>query len=604
MACVREAIDRCGETFGKELGVEEEEIDIIGITSEKQGDENSRNQLNGKVEEEEKILNYEELLSSKSEEEINQANHCSDKNHSCEAEKNATEIKDKLESNISTTSDSDVNSLKAELTRIDNYTCNDCSSNSSASSSTKSSRRSSISSTDNSKKQNEKQETFVNESGIMGQYSQLSDYEDDDFKSSEPYERFFFESDYLALKDNKHYCLLLQTLVALEAQRIQAIKDLDQLCEEEAKALDDPIEFVEKLQNNEPLDLPAAQNVTKLPNIPWEVYASSIGSLENLSAHPNTRATANHVEKVPQLPSNFANDSASENISPSNRGSEMIFSVSAENNILEESGHSSKLRTFNQPWTTEEQTRLEKLLQIYPQEEVESKRWEKIAKALGNRTPKQVASRTQKYFIKLARAGLPIPGRVPNVPKAGSRLNRRSNHYSTIGFRNSTFFPSYQPRVYMDDNNDDDDDDSSVGFSDDISCLSDDEVIPEELRQTNEYKELLQLKNIKRRKLHHVDQQQQQTSTVHSGYMCDGCGVSPITGPRWHCQDCPDNKSVDFCSFCIEKGIPESRSHSRHHRLELVSKDSCFFVDGDYVGMSGSTTGYNYLDPNFLPAAN
>ena len=36
------------------------------------------------------------------------------------------------------------------------------------------------------------------------------------------------------------------------------------------------------------------------------------------------------------------------------------------------------------------QAKLERLLQIYPQEEVESKRWEKIAKALGNRTTKQV----------------------------------------------------------------------------------------------------------------------------------------------------------------------------------------------------------------------
>ena len=38
------------------------------------------------------------------------------------------------------------------------------------------------------------------------------------------------------------------------------------------------------------------------------------------------------------------------------------------------------------------QAKLEKLLQIYPQEEVESKRWEKIAAALGNRTYKQVCS--------------------------------------------------------------------------------------------------------------------------------------------------------------------------------------------------------------------
>lgn len=67
----------------------------------------------------------------------------------------------------------------------------------------------------------------------------------------------------------------------------------------------------------------------------------------------------------------------------------------------------SKPRTFNQLWTPEEQViyadnfvhvwssvvlkaKLEELLELYPPEEVESRRWEKIASALGNRTVKQV----------------------------------------------------------------------------------------------------------------------------------------------------------------------------------------------------------------------
>ena len=48
-------------------------------------------------------------------------------------------------------------------------------------------------------------------------------------------------------------------------------------------------------------------------------------------------------------------------------------------------------------------------------EEVEARRWEKVARALGNRTSQQVASRVQKYFIKLTKAGLPVPGRIPNM---------------------------------------------------------------------------------------------------------------------------------------------------------------------------------------------
>ena len=37
------------------------------------------------------------------------------------------------------------------------------------------------------------------------------------------------------------------------------------------------------------------------------------------------------------------------------------------------------------------QRKLERLLQVFPQEPVEAKRWSKIAHALGNRTPKQVS---------------------------------------------------------------------------------------------------------------------------------------------------------------------------------------------------------------------
>lgn len=73
-----------------------------------------------------------------------------------------------------------------------------------------------------------------------------------------------------------------------------------------------------------------------------------------------------------------------------------------------------KPETFNQLWTPEEQKRLEELLVIYPPEHIEMERFRKIAKALGNRTPLQVQSRVQKYFIKLQKAGLPVPGRTYN----------------------------------------------------------------------------------------------------------------------------------------------------------------------------------------------
>lgn len=86
-----------------------------------------------------------------------------------------------------------------------------------------------------------------------------------------------------------------------------------------------------------------------------------------------------------------------------------------------------KPETFNQLWTPEEQKRLEELLVIYPPEHVEMERFRKIAKALGNRTPLQVQSRVQKYFIKLQKAGLPVPGRTYNFTQYSS--NRKVNAF-------------------------------------------------------------------------------------------------------------------------------------------------------------------------------
>ena len=64
--------------------------------------------------------------------------------------------------------------------------------------------------------------------------------------------------------------------------------------------------------------------------------------------------------------------------------------------------------SFNQLWTAEEQTRLEYLLQVYPSEKKEVRRWEKIAEALGNRTPKQVCCLVALYFVEVANGFVPF----------------------------------------------------------------------------------------------------------------------------------------------------------------------------------------------------
>ena len=129
----------------------------------------------------------------------------------------------------------------------------------------------------------------------------------------------------------------------------------------------------------------------------------------------------------------------------------------------------TKPKTFNQPWTTDEQRRLEELLHEYPSEDVEMERWKKIAGSLGNRTAIQVQSRVQKYFLKLHKAGLPIPGKLGNKAKAKckssnsfNQINGASNYAAMfqaanqnkfvnnlVSQRNSTFFPHLKPDVKM-----------------------------------------------------------------------------------------------------------------------------------------------------------
>ena len=113
----------------------------------------------------------------------------------------------------------------------------------------------------------------------------------------------------------------------------------------------------------------------------------------------------------------------------------------------------NKPETFNRLWTNEEQKRLEELLIQYPPEDVEARRWEKIASALGNRTLQQVASRCQKYFIKLSKAGLPVPGRAPNMTGMPKRqfMHHRHQRNNKFYFQPSTFLASYEPPVYMSD---------------------------------------------------------------------------------------------------------------------------------------------------------
>lgn len=177
----------------------------------------------------------------------------------------------------------------------------------------------------------------------------------------------------------------------------------------------------------------------KIPEINWAKYGVTIPDTLNLNDRfENPRPSS-------------ANNSDSE---PSNKDGER--GKDGKLLVRGREFNQRKPETFNQLWTPEEQKRLEELLGIlnaqkkiyfilnffncyvviYPPEQVEMERFRKIAKALGNRTPLQVQSRVQKYFIKLQKAGLPVPGRTYNFTQYSNNkkvsINYNFTKYSLI----------------------------------------------------------------------------------------------------------------------------------------------------------------------------
>jgi len=281
-------------------------------------------------------------------------------------------------------------------------------------------------------------------------------------------------------------------------------------------------------------------------------------------------------------------------------------------------------------WTPEEQTILERLLEKYPEEEISAHRWEKISRELGNRTPKQVASRVQKYFIQLAKAGLPVPGKLPNMEtyskkkvatSAASVLGISRPNKVTIHTRDIAYFEA--PPIPMP--------------SDQVILASTLGQNPSEVYITNSMND------------------------IHVGFQCDICKVHPIQGTRWTCTDC-FAPSVHLCNTCavathITTILPSTSptttttttttmatmaptitdsttstttttttiaptitdsitsttatkttatiwsnpSHSATHNMEKIDKVQ-LCVDPDYIdGGVGSDNPLSYLDPNFMP---
>ncbi|KAG0348815.1 hypothetical protein BG004_004074 [Podila humilis] len=232
---------------------------------------------------------------------------------------------------------------------------------------------------------------------------------------------------------------------------------------------------------------------------------------------------------------------------------------------------------YNIPWSDEEQKQLERLLDEYPDEPVAAQRFQKISLAMGTRTPKQVASRVQKYFIKLVKAGLEAPGRMnysleptkpkvkgasPNIKtkkrkeapaggdasaakgKAVARGKKKAKEEGAqpkkpkpktgVGRISGAQYLHYSaaPSVYMSEEDDEDSVQDMIAVS---STPGSDTGI-----------------------------------SAHIGVACNSCGVDPILGTRYSCVQCEAIGGVDLCGPCYNTGIYQTNHHLVTHEFNVL----------------------------------
>jgi hypothetical protein len=79
--------------------------------------------------------------------------------------------------------------------------------------------------------------------------------------------------------------------------------------------------------------------------------------------------------------------------------------------------------------------------------------------------------------------------------------------------------------------------------------------------------------------------------------------VDPIVGPRYRCQDCPQDDELDLCEACLAVDF-ESGHHTKLHHFERISDaretDASLYRDDDYSWADTSQYQMQYLNPNFL----
>ena len=93
---------------------------------------------------------------------------------------------------------------------------------------------------------------------------------------------------------------------------------------------------------------------------------------------------------------------------------------------------------------------------------------------------------------------------------------------------------------------------------------------------------------------HCIHKMQMTKYGTHAGITCDGCGVEPVFGFRWHCQTCANHDLCDSCYDIFRKEHKLKHQNQRRNPISLKPQDHKFSVlveRGVFKCMKGASGG-------------
>jgi len=283
-----------------------------------------------------------------------------------------------------------------------------------------------------------------------------------------------------SFKSLADYQIVIKMVETLKAFQEQTKSDIETLLRLKTMALEVPVKFVDDLVNERLEPFPKRQKIPSLPTVNFQKYQKiklpppprprKETTTEKVSSPPQGGSSP---EKEISSPSSNEHENSSQN-SPNDK-------LRVGEKIRGREYTPQKPPSFNRLWTEEENEKLEELLLKYPPEPVAAHRWSKIARALGTRTPKQVASRTQKRDQKLMKALLPAAVLEANKKKRKRKKTEGEDEKSTGSSASSDYYKP--PPVIMPD--------------EDRDLHKELSRVDPSLRNTEDYQELVKLMKLK-----------------------------------------------------------------------------------------------------------